>query len=156
MMRKPIVLAMLAGAVGLAGLVPSVSAEEHKARKRFWFRPKKDAEVVVVNTLAFVDQNDDGEVTEVEFFQHVKTHSFRRLDADEDGKVSKAEWLAVEAGPDAEALFDRWDKNGDGGLTLKEFKDTPRAKTTVLNLFKTLDTDGDGTLSAAEFDIKEE
>ena len=47
------------------------AAEEQKPRKRFWLRPKKDAEVVVVSTLAFMDQNKDGVVNSGEFYEHV-------------------------------------------------------------------------------------
>lgn len=155
-MRMPLIGILIVAVVGLAVTGPLAAGEERKPRRRFWFRPKRDAEVIVVNTLAFVDQDNDGVVTEVEFFQHVKTHSFRHLDADSDDKVSKAEWLAVETGPEAEELFSRWDKNGDGNLTLKEFKDTPKAKTTLSNLFKTLDADDDGKLSAEELDVEED
>jgi len=143
-------------AVGASILALNAAGEGKQPRKRFWFRPKKNAEVVVVNTLTFMDQNKDGVVNEVEFYEHVKTHSFRRLDANNDDKVSKAEWLAVEKGPQAEELFTRWDKNRDGNLTLKEFKDTPKAKTTLCNLFRTLDVDGDGKLSADELDVEED
>ena len=155
-MRMRVMQMLIAVAVGAAITPLHAPGGEESPRKRFWFRPKKDAEVIVVNTVALVDQNEDGVLTDVEFFQHVKTHSFRRLDADGDGKISRAEWLAVETGPESEALFSRWDKSGDGNLTLQEFKDTPKAKTTLCNLFRTLDVDGDGTLTTEELDIEEE
>jgi len=132
------------------------SAQDGAKRKRFWFRPKKDAEVIAVRTLAFVDQDNDGVVTSAEFYQHVKTYSFKRLDANQDGNVSRMEWLAVETGPEAEGLFQRWDKNGDGLMTLKEFKKTPKAEETIVNLFRTLDVNGDGKLEGSELDIEEE
>lgn len=155
-MRMGMMQILVVTALGASILGLHAADEMKKPRKRFWFRQKKDAEVIVVNTLAFVDQDDDGVVTEVEFFEHVKTYSFRRLDANNDNNVSKAEWLAVETGPQAEELFTRWDKNGDGNLTLKEFKDTPKAKATLCNLFKTLDVDRDGKLSADELDVEED
>ena len=154
-MRMRAMQVLMVAALGASVLGLHAGEQEKKPRKRFWFRQKKDAEVIVVNTLAFVDQDSDGVVTEVEFFQHVKTHSFRRLDANADNKVSKGEWLAVETGPEAEELFGRWDKNGDGNLTLKEFKDTPNAKVTLCDLFRTLDVDGDRKLTADELDVED-
>ena len=147
---------LVVAVLGASILGVHAADEVKKPRTRFWFRPKKAAEVVVVGTLAVMDKNKDGSVDSGEFYEHVKTYSFRRLDATGDGKVSKAEWLAVETGPEAEALFGRWDKNGDCNLTLKEFKDTPKAKATLGNLFKTLDVDGNGTLSAKELEVEDD
>lgn len=155
MARKVLMAAMVTGAL-FCLLSLSISAQEGQKRKRFWFGPKKDAEVAAVRTLAFVDQDSDGVVTSAEFYQHVKTYSFRRLDANQDGNVSRVEWLAVETGPEAEALFQRWDKSGDGLLTLKEFRKTPKAEETIVNLFSTLDTDGDGKLEASELNLEED
>lgn len=132
----------------------AVDSQGKKSHERFWFQSKKDAEVIVIRTLEFMDVNKDGVVTAEEFYEHVKTYSFKQLDANDDGKVSRDEWLAVEDGPEAEKLFMRWDKNGDGLLTLKEFKNTPKAKVTIYNLFGTLDVNGDGRLEASELEIK--
>jgi Ca2+-binding EF-hand superfamily protein len=146
---------IVAGAwIGLLSL--SASAGDGPKRKRFWFRPKKDAAVIVVRTLAFMDQDKDGAVSSAEFYQHVKTYAFKSLDANKDGQISKLEWQAVETGPEAEALFQRWDRNGDGHLTLKEFRNTPKAQETIVNLFKTLDVDGDGELRASELNVGQE
>ena len=135
----------------LGGLV---AAQEKKPKGRFWFQPKKDAEVIVIRTLEFMDVNDDGIVTAEEFYNHVKTYSFKQLDADGDGRISRIEWLAVEEGAEAEELFQQWDKNRDGSLTLKEFKDTPMARVTLYNLFKTLDANSDGRLEASELEVR--
>jgi len=153
-MRMRLTRMLTAAVVGVTVTSALTAEQERKTGKRFWFRPKKEAEVIVVNTLAFMDRDKNGVVDGSEFYEHVKTYSFRRLDVDGNGEVSKAEWLAVETGPEGEKLFGRWDKNGDGKLTLGEFKDTPEAKTTIGNLFKTLDVDGDGKLSAGELEAE--
>lgn len=53
---------------------------------------------------------------------------FKALDADNDGKVSKAEFVArvkddAEKKAKAEMRFSRIDKNNDGFLSLEEFKE---------------------------------
>lgn len=154
MIRRVFVNAIVAGVL-FCLLSLGASAQDGPKRKRFWFRPKKEAEVIALRTLAFLDQDDNGVVTSAEFFLHVKTYSFKRLDANQDGNVSRAEWLAVETGPEGLALFQRWDKNGDAMLTLEEFTTTPEAEDTITNLFRTLDVDGNGKLEASELDIKE-
>jgi hypothetical protein len=77
-----------------------------------------------------------------------------RLDADKDGKVTQAEYAAG-----AKTSFDKLDANADGKVTAAEMD---AAYTTTkpgvgaakvpssAEKIKTLDTDGDGSLSAVE------
>ena len=77
-----------------------------------------------------------------------------RLDADKDGKVTQAEYTAG-----AKTSFDKLDANADGKVTAAEMD---AAYTTTKpgvgaakvpsssDKIKTLDTDGDGSLSAVE------
>ena len=117
--------------------------------ERFQFK-HPNADIVVVNTFTLVDRNKDGKVTGDEFYDHVKSFSFTRLDTDKDKAVSREEWDAVEDGPGSEAYFSTLDRNADGRITFKEFRSDPDDVTVIANLFRTLDTNGDGVLELSE------
>jgi arylsulfatase A-like enzyme len=53
---------------------------------------------------------------------------------------------------DRAAIFKRWDKNGDGALTLEEYTAAIRTKDTAPARFRAFDGDGNGSLSSAEFE----
>ena len=137
-------------------LAGAVDAPGQGRKQRYKVRPPKDADLVIVDTFALIDANDDGTITHMEFYDHIKIFSFRRLDADGDGKISRKEWNAVETGKEGAEIFARRDTNSDGALSLREFKGTKRSKNVIENLFKTLDTNADNALALDEFDAKDE
>ena len=53
--------------------------------------------------------------------------------------------------PDRSRAFQRWDKNGDGVLTLEEYTAGLANKTRADVRFKNFDKDGDGKLTREEF-----
>ena len=70
----------------------------------------------------------------------------RAMDADGDGKVTRAEFQ----GPPA--LFDRLDKDGDGTVTMDEARTFAAGMMpAVAERFKAVDKDGDGSISREEF-----
>jgi Ca2+-binding EF-hand superfamily protein len=79
--------------------------------------------------------------------ERFRTQFFERLDADKDGKITKAEYDASHAGQ-----FKTADKNGDGSVTKEEFAayGDQRRGEFVDRMFARLDKNGDGTLDAAE------
>ena len=61
------------------------------------------------------------------------------------------------AAKEAEAAFNRFDKNGDGEITLQEFEEGMRDMRETMSpeelqaMFEEADTNGDGTISLEEF-----
>lgn len=74
---------------------------------------------------------------------------FAEMDADKDGKVSAAEMRAYR-----DARFANADANGDGKLSVEELDNARKAERLerLQKMMVWLDTDGDGMLSADEFD----
>ena len=73
-----------------------------------------------------IDANKDGQLSFEELRASRGHHGhgghFKRMDADHDGKVSRAEALAA-----AEAAFARADANGDGFVTTEEMRAAHKA-----------------------------
>jgi hypothetical protein len=76
-----------------------------------------------------------------------------RIDTDQDGKISPAEWKAA-----SDARFAEADANGDGTLSeaelsaQREKKAAEMRKTRGHKMFQRADANGDGVLSKAEYD----
>ena len=73
------------------------------------------------------------------------------FDGNQDGKVSKEEFLAKRP------VFDRADSNHDGSVTREEVKALPAVQKkggTGEGFVRRFDTDKDGKVSAAEYDAK--
>ncbi len=83
------------------------------------------------------DANGDGQISEGEW-----TDAFRKLDADNDGIVTREE-LQEAAKQAREAAWDKLDANGDGALSVDEFPGRAEA-------FKRIDADGDGLVTKQE------
>ncbi len=79
--------------------------------------------------------------------ERLRTQFLERLDADKDGKVTKAEFAAARA-----AEFKAADKNGDGFISKEEFAayGDQRRGDFVDRMFARLDKNGDGKLDATE------
>lgn len=94
------------------------------------------------------DLNKDGKVTLSEF-QQVQAGGILRLDADKDGKITKAEAKPLaDRAPNGAAMVDRiWgrlDANRDGIITRAEIDAGSKRR------FELADTDKDGALSKDE------
>jgi Ca2+-binding EF-hand superfamily protein len=69
-----------------------------------------------------------------------------QADANRDGMVSRAEFLAYRAGQ-----FDRLDRNGDAVLNAADMPRFERIKTLMQSRIAAFDSNGDGTVTRAEF-----
>lgn len=72
-----------------------------------------------------------------------KQARFDRIDADKDGRVTLAEFIAG-----GNRMFQHLDANGDGSIGKDELGDGERGG----RMFERMDTDRDGTVTSAEFE----
>ena len=93
------------------------------------------------------DPQRTGSVTLEQFVGH-REHRFESLDADGDGRVTRAELDARRAGDPPEqvaATFARFDTNGDGAITRAEWNAGETAR------FVRIDANHDGSVTRDEF-----
>jgi Ca2+-binding EF-hand superfamily protein len=95
------------------------------------------------------DRNDDGVVTFMEYIApprpaEVREERFEDMDHNNDGVLSRGEWHGDWAG------FNRLDRNRDGVVTWREFRQPAPAETRG-SRFQELDANRDGRLSRAEW-----
>jgi Ca2+-binding EF-hand superfamily protein len=100
------------------------------------------------------DLNRDGKVTLAEFKTSQADAMMGRLDADRNGRITRAEAKLMadrakamgrpEAGRRLDEMFARMDADGDGALTRGEIEGGAAPR------FKTADANGDGWLSKGE------
>ncbi len=146
-----------------------ITLEEMSAYRKVWMKEmdvNKDGKLQSgeyrADVFKLVDVNRDGTVTIEEFMVFftgdakdamqalpeaakrapAKTHWFQKRDANGDGKVDRAEWVAYWV-----VTYKAADSNHDGKLTSDEFKAFSAAE------FKEMDTDNDGNLTEAEFSM---
>lgn len=92
-----------------------------------------------------VDANDDGRVSNAEFAEFLDdVDAFDRYDDNDDDRLSEAEYReAVDAEISGRAYFRGFDRDNSGGLSEREFAD---------GLFGVYDADGSGWLNEDEFE----
>jgi len=96
-----------------------------------------------------LDANGDGQITKDELTAH-RIERFKQADADGDGSLSREE-LSAKASNRAERrishMIERHDANGDGVLSMDEMSSRHKG-----GMFERIDSDGNGTVSEAEFE----
>jgi Ca2+-binding EF-hand superfamily protein len=98
---------------GLVLLVPSVNADDNKAKK------KKGPDLDTI--FAKIDANKDGKLAPAEF-AGAMAELKKKKDAAQSNNTAKA---GKKAGKKAGELFTKLDANKDGSLSLDEFKKLP-------------------------------
>jgi len=94
-----------------------------------------------------LDPGHVGGVTLRQFLDH-RSQRFHSLDADGDGRVTRAEFDAAHAGQDrahTAASFARFDADHDGAITRAEWDAAEAAR------FARIDANGDGVVTREEF-----
>lgn len=99
--------------------------------------------------FASADANGDGAVDKAEFLAR-RAQTFPQIDANADGALTKDEFLAqagsFQARFTASSLFSTFDANGDGKVSKQEFETAPSP------LFDRADGNKDGVVTKAELD----
>lgn len=96
------------------------------------------------------DTNRDGRVSRDEFASFAGTSTFARLDQDQDGAITLAEWKAADISPEAEKHFEAMDKDRNGRVSYPEFSNALNRRSNLNDSFASLDRDHDSHLSADE------
>lgn len=95
------------------------------------------------------DKDQDGGVSFPEFDAYMKEAIFTSFDANGDGAVTMAEYRLLDpSGP--ESTFKKADRNGDGTVSRAESDAKTDRDGSMKKLFQKMDTDGNGRLSEAE------
>jgi len=99
--------------------------------------------------FALADANKDDKLSRREASDAVVRGVFANYDANEDGKLTFAEWKESDDTAD-EKLFTERDTNRDGHVTLVEAQASAYRQKVFGSTFKEGDTNGDGLLSRDE------
>ncbi len=99
-----------------------------------------------------LDANGDGKVTRAEFSAGYADRLFGIYNRQPDGAITKAEWDAVERANSnqAEGAFRALDRDHDGKLTRDELSRGPRRDAVVNRVFDRIDKNHDGVLTLEE------
>jgi len=143
-MHNGILIAGLATAITLGGL-SIVEASSHKGGGHH-------GGMRMQHSFEELDSNGDGKITPEEMAGHMQAR-FDGADSDDDGALSRDELIARMTERRAERMakyadhmIERHDANADGKLSMDEMRAERQGR-----MFKRVDTDGDGAISAGEF-----
>ena len=101
------------------------------------------------DTFSKADLNNDGQIQPGEFDSFMKGHVFDTVDSNGDGVVTMEEWRAV-APNHPESKFKEADTNGDGVISRAEADAASDKSKGYQKLFAKADTDQSGALSRDE------
>jgi Ca2+-binding EF-hand superfamily protein len=95
-----------------------------------------------------VDRDGDGRVSRQEFIDFMVVESFYWVDRDGDGFISENEFVSAGGSKDE---FRRIDRNRDGKISMMEAQKSNLATKMFGQAFDEADTNGDGFVTLAEF-----
>lgn len=162
-------ISLIAAAIVLGSAAPVLAtaapaAPAAKAAAPAAQAPTRAAIIKNIDTsFKAVDSNGDGILTQAELAaaeakgvqarlataRQRMDAEFAKLDTNKDGQLSKAEFMAAApqapaGAPNGADAMAQLDKNGDGKVVLDEYR------APLLTRFDAVDTDRDGTITAAE------
>jgi hypothetical protein len=167
MMKRNIAVATLAVMVVGAAAIPAHSYDDGDWGRSVWGwgrGPGAGQGVIMgegpgfMTRMATIDSNDDGIISDDEAAAQVEG-VFVAMDADDDGELTEAEYMAVRIGPQRgfnearqkmmqdrkKARFGEMEADNNGKVSKAEFKATGKAR------FEAADTDKDGKVTPWEF-----
>ena len=97
-----------------------------------------------------MDANRDGKLTRAEFSAGFADAVLTVYNQPSTGSVTAEEWNAIERAGKGRSGFAALDRNGDGKLTHDELANGPQRDAVVNRLFDRIDKDHDGTISVEE------
>jgi len=97
------------------------------------------------------DTDRDGQVSFEEFALYVNKAMFKRLDANGNGTISLSEWKASDTSPEFQRHFEALDADKNGAVDLSEYLKAAGNHSNLRETFKDLDRNNDGFLSHEEF-----
>ena len=148
-MNKKSILCIAVSAAFLGGLSMPAGAADPAANATT-VAEKRERQIQLFKDA---DLNHDGKVTAQEFADFVLTLVFNTYDANNTGKLSRTEYVALVKGPETATTDAEWiimDPKGLGYITLADYLKDSIAVNQMKKDFKKLDKSGKGYVTMAD------
>jgi Ca2+-binding EF-hand superfamily protein len=148
-MNKKSILCIAVSAAFLAGLAVPAGAADPAANAT----TTAEKRALQIQLFKDADLNHDGKVTAQEFADFVLTLVFNTYDANNTGKLSRTEYVALVKGPETATTDAEWiimDPKGLGYITLADYLKDSIAVNQMKKDFKKLDKSGKGYVTMAD------
>ena len=101
-----------------------------------------------------VDADSDGKIAHHELSKGMKQISFEQMDKNNDHVIDWDEWMSQNDSTEAKTNFAAIDKNRDKKISFPEFSNSAETSVNFNEMFSTLDKDNDGGITPDEFSTR--